>query len=88
LRPHPLGYLVDQEKKYGLGFRTDNLELAFETAFQWIKRDDLKTEWSKKREKLLKEKIDVSAFLIWFIENYPQSHRIIKENPDYQNRFK
>jgi len=41
-----------------------------------------------RRDKMLKEKIDVSAFYIWFIQNYPQSIKIMKENSDYQYNFK
>ena len=37
---------------------------------------------------MLADKIDVTAFLVWFVENYPQSFQIMKENPDYQLRFK
>lgn len=43
---------------------------------------------SEKREihqfnrQMLKDKIDVTAFLVWFVENYPESARIMKENPD------
>jgi len=37
---------------------------------------------------MLKDKIDVTAFLVWFIENWPESFNIMKENPDYQYRFK
>ena len=88
LRPDPLGYLEDQEKKYELGFRTVDLKYAFETAIKWLNHDGLKDEWAKKREKLLADKIDVSAFFVWFIENYPDSHKIMKNNPDYQNRFR
>jgi len=88
LRPLPLGYLNDQEVNYKLGFRTIDLRLAFETALDWIKRDDIKEIWKEKRQKLLKDKIDFTAFLVWFIENYPNSHNILKNNPDYQNRFK
>ena len=36
----------------------------------------------------LHDKIDVTAFLVWFVENYPESFRIMKENPDYQLNFK
>ena len=32
--------------------------------------------------------IDVSAFFTWFVENYPQSREIMKNNPLYQFRFK
>jgi hypothetical protein len=32
--------------------------------------------------------IDPTAFLTWFIEKYPESSKIMKENPDYQFNFK
>jgi predicted glycosyltransferase len=44
--------------------------------------------YREKREELLNNKIDVTAFMVWFIENYPDSVKIMKENPDYQLRFK
>ena len=82
------GYLIDQEENYKLGFRTDDIDHAFKIALEWIQDDELLSKWKKKRDKLLNDKIDVSAFLIWFIENYPESHKIMQENPDYQERFK
>jgi hypothetical protein len=39
----------------------------------------LKKEWSKRREELLREKIDYTAFLTWFVENYPQSVEATKK---------
>lgn len=48
----------------------------------------LKAEWKKKRAKFFDDKINVTAFLIWFIENYPQSAVIVKKDKDYQLRFK
>jgi len=44
--------------------------------------------FSENREKMLADKIDVTAFYVWFIENYPKSAKIIRENPDYQYEFK
>lgn len=35
--------------------------------------DALRSEWAKRRERMLREKIDCAKFLTWFIENYPQS---------------
>lgn len=32
----------------------------------------------------LKDKINLSRLLVWFISNYPESHHIMKQNPDYQ----
>jgi len=34
------------------------------------------------------EEIDVTAFLVWFIENHSKSKEIIKKKSDFQNRFK
>lgn len=49
---------------------------------------NLKEEWQRRRQKMLSEKIDVTAFMVWFIENYPDSVKVMKENPDYQYNFK
>ena len=39
-------------------------------------------EWRDRARKMLEEKIDVTAFLIYFIENYPESHKIYMEEGD------
>lgn len=49
---------------------------------------NLKEEWEIKHQKMLNDKIDMTAFLIRFAENYPESSVIMKENPAYQNQFK
>ena len=36
----------------------------------------------------MEEKIDVTDFMVWFIENYPESNRIVKKDPNYQYNFK
>lgn len=53
-----------------------------------LKAPDSKSEWMKRRNKFLEEKINSTDFFVWYIENYPESKRIMKENPDYQYRFK
>jgi hypothetical protein len=82
------GYLIDQEVNYGLGMRTDNLDVAFKKAEILLKKKNIKQEWSLKREKLLSDKIDVSAFLTWFIMKYPESEQVMKRQPTYQNNFR
>lgn len=82
------GYLDDQEKNYGLGYCIKTPQKAIERAIELLENPNLKKEWHKKREKLLNEKIDVTAFMTWFIENYPESFKIMKKNPEYQERFK
>jgi len=82
------GYLIDQEEYYGLGCRIEDMDLAFQKAEEYLENNQIKSEWELKRKKLLEDKIDVSAFFTWFIMSYPESHRIMKHDPNYQNRFK
>ena len=37
---------------------------------------------------MLADKIDITSFMVWFIENYPNSSDIMKKNPEYQYNFK
>jgi predicted glycosyltransferase len=82
------GYLEDQEKNYGLGYCLRTPQQALERAIELLESVNLKSEWQKKKEKLLNRKIDVTKFMTWFIENYPESFEIMKENTRYQERFK
>lgn len=54
----------------------------------FIHNENIKNEWKNKAESIIKNKIDVTAFLVWFVENYPDSRIIMKKNPHYQYRFK
>ena len=85
-----ISYLEEEQHKYGLtyGFRPENSNAMFAKIEELLALTDLKKEWQRRRQKMLVDKIDVTAFQVWFIENYPESARIMKENPDYQYRFK
>ena len=78
------------ENKYGLcySYHPNDFELFFEKAIELITKPGLKEIWFEKRKRFLEDKIDVTAFMVWFIENYPESVKIMKENPNYQCRFK
>ena len=85
------GYTDDLEKKYGLVFNfkleKEDLEKSIEKGIELIKKHD-QAYWKKKRDRLIAENIDVAAFMIWLIENYPDSIQIMKQNPEYQFRFR
>ena len=85
-------YLYEQEKKYKLCFNfTETLNdqyLAIKKGIEILSTPYIRKIWQTRRERMLKDKIDVTAFMVWFIENYPESAQIMKENPDYQYRFK
>ncbi len=61
---------------------------AIAKGVELLQQENLQALWQTKRQKLLSDKIDVTAFLVWFIENYPQSATVMKENPDYQYKFR
>jgi predicted glycosyltransferase len=80
----------DEEEQFGLMKQYEGVKDSEANIFKDIAQmiGTPKKEWINKRDKLLESKIDVTAFIVWFLENYPASVRIMKENPEYQNRFK
>ena len=85
-----ISYLEEEEFKYNLtyGFLPENSDSLFSKINELLEMPNIKNEWKKRRENMLKDKIDVTAFFTWFIENYPQSAQIMRENPDYQYKFR
>jgi predicted glycosyltransferase len=76
-----MGNFIELEQKYGLIFNYNDPDKAMNKAMELIQKPDIKKEWKKKREKLLTDKIDVTAFVVKLIENYPDSFKEMKENP-------
>lgn len=88
-----IGYLNELENEYHLGFgikasEEGSAEKMYGVVQELLAMPDLKEEWQRRRQKMLSEKIDYAQFLTWFIENYPESGKTMRENPDYQFRFK
>jgi uncharacterized protein len=73
--------------KYGLCFNFNSDEFVLEKIKEIASKKEFKKELQANRQRMLAEKIDVTAFLVWFIENYPESIKIMRENPDYQYNF-
>jgi predicted glycosyltransferase len=53
-----------------------------------LNNSELTSVFSRRRDSFLKDKIDVSAFLVWIFENYPQSVNQYRRDPEIQYRFK
>lgn len=68
-----LGIFVELSNKYDLIYTYDDPEMAITKAVELIKKPNLKNEWKPKREFLLNDKIDLSLFMEWFIEEFPRS---------------
>ncbi len=85
-----ISYLEEEEKKYELTYaflpsQFEALQLKLE---ELLSRSNLKGEWAERRRRLLEDKIDVTAFMVWLLENYPESFRKAKTNPELFDQFK
>ena len=78
------GYTDEEEEKYELVFNfkldKESQRESLEKAVELLENNNLKNIGRKKREKLLADKIDVTAFMVWFVENYPASFVEMKES--------
>ena len=85
-----LAYLNEIEDVYQLGYshKSADIEGFFGSIQKWLDTPNRKELCVKRRQRMLAEKNDYTQFLTWFIESYPESERIMRENPDYQWRFK
>lgn len=83
-----MGNFVELENDYGLIFNYNTSDSVVKKAVELIQRSKLKEDWKEKQEKLLKDKIDVTAFMVWFIENWPESAKEMKKNPNIQDGFR
>lgn len=86
-----LGY-TNEEEKYGLVFsfkqNSEDQENAIQKGVELLKTPNLKEVMQKNRRRFLEYKIDVSAFLAWFVENFPKSMQTMQNDPIFQKRFK
>lgn len=78
------------ENKYGLcyTYKPEEFETMLDNIKQLLKNSTLKKEFHSRRQKMLSDKIDMTAFMLWFVENYPDSKQVMRENTAVQEKFK
>lgn len=67
------GNFIELEQGYDLIYCFREPNKAIQKALELVQQDDLKEKWAEKQKRLLQDKIDVTDFMVWFIENYPHS---------------
>jgi len=84
-----LGYIKELTDKYGLiySYETD-IQNAIKKIAELAMLGDAKAEYLLKRNRMLSDKIDVTAFLVWFVENYPLSEKEMRLPEFNFTRFK
>lgn len=85
-----IAYLEEEEHKYGLtyAFKPEDFESLLIKLKELLGMADLKDEWRKRRDRMLSDKIDVTAFWLWLVENNTRDNFFIKNTPDFWGQFK
>lgn len=79
---------INEQEKLGLVYHFRNGRGVLEKLKELLGNSNLKENTQIKSNVLINSNIDVTGFLIWFLENYPNSIKIMKENSDFQFKFK
>ena len=82
------GNFLELRDKYDLLYFYPDQEQALEKAIEILEDKNSKKEWQRKREKLLRDKIDVTAWMTDFIEKYPESFYEYRESSKKQYLYK
>lgn len=77
----------DYQLMYNLTESEEDQKKAIQIGIDLLKQTD-QNVWKDRRDKMLRDKIDVTAFLCWLVSNYPKCKLGLKEYPDFQYRFK
>lgn len=84
----PLMCYLKLEQENGILKHFSSSEGVLEYVEALIEDENLKSNTIERSNQMKQSFIDPTAFLVWFIENYPSSTKIMKENPVYQYNFK
>jgi len=79
---------LEQQERYGLLFIFHHSEGLISKALSLLNTPGLRSEFHQRRDKMLEENIDVTSLLTWFVENYPQSRKVMQADPSYQFTFR
>ncbi len=80
-----MGNFIELEKS-GLMYNFSESLKAISKALELAQMADLDEAWQRKMNKFMSRNVDMSGFMAWFIENYPESFRAMKDDPDMQYR--
>jgi len=84
-----ISVLEELENKYGLtsGFLPGENENVIARIRELLEMEASGEKYRDRNRQMLNEKIDVASFMVWFIENYPESAETMKVTPNFQNQF-
>lgn len=74
--------------KFKTFYIASDFQDVLSTAVSCLINNDLKDESVKEAKSIVDNSLCLTDFMVWFIENYPNSAKVMRENPDYQYKFK
>lgn len=85
-----ISVMEEKEKKYGLSFNysPERFNEMLEVIKNMLDADSFKSEFRLKKDKMIKDKINLSEFMIWLFGNFPDSIIEYKNNKQIQYKFK
>ncbi len=80
-----ISVLEELEHVYKLtfGIRPENEKEILSKVRELSEQTEVEAIFKKRREKLLTDKINVTKFIVWLIENYPKSVETFQSNPKH-----
>jgi predicted glycosyltransferase len=83
-----LGQNCEDLEKYGLGHVFMDGSGLLKKIDEVLKIPGIKDLMQQRKNRMLAEKIDITSFIIWFVENYPTSLGVLKEDKNYFRNFR
>jgi predicted glycosyltransferase len=77
-----IGNFRELRDVYDLLYFFPDQESALRKAMAVLQKGNSKAEWKRKRERLLSEKIDVTAWMVRFVEGFPDSMRAMNREAE------
>ncbi len=82
------GYFVEMHDSYHMNYLFKQYEPQIkQIALNIANQTNIKCKYKEKSLKIINDKINMTEFMVWFINNYPESYNIMKEKPETQFKF-
>lgn len=84
-----IGVMDEKDDVYKLSksYKTSEFSSLLKDLKSSLEGDDFSTQIKENQKKMLSEKVDLTSFMIWLFENFPDSIKDIEKNPNYQQKF-
>jgi uncharacterized protein len=80
-----MGNLTELENKYDILYGFVEEGEALKKAIEILKDPQGKSRWMAAKDHMAGEKIDLTEFMIWLVDKYPNSYSELMEHPDLWN---